>query len=144
MAPFTVLCLAKEDSLLLIEPTDLRAGRRFGADLLAAVTGNWADAARQLLFEWPQAGIANDELSVSKALGAFVSRQLGESGVRMKLGTLMGELTPAPQVVGIEIHDADEHMLRQFIGQKLYCLAPLYKTDEKGELKTEFGFYVAG
>lgn len=85
MAPFTVLCLAKEDSLLLIEPTDLRAGRRFGADLLAAVTGNWADAARQLLFEWPQAGIANDELSVSKALGAFVSRQLGESGVRMKL-----------------------------------------------------------
>lgn len=78
VAPFTVLCLARDGAMLLIETADPRAARRFAADLLAAVTGVWGGETRQLRFEWPQPGIAPSADAVARALGAFVGKQLGD------------------------------------------------------------------
>jgi hypothetical protein len=77
--PFAVLCLSREGAVLLSQPSDLRAARRFGADLLAAVTGVWGGQSDQLIFEWPQPGIDASAESMSKALGAFVIKQVGDN-----------------------------------------------------------------
>jgi hypothetical protein len=78
VAPFTVLCLVRDQAQVLIEPTDLRAGRRFAADLLASATGVWGGESRALLFEWPHAGIENRSRAMTRALTAFIQRQLDE------------------------------------------------------------------
>ncbi len=76
---FRVLSLVSEGGLLLIQPTDVRAGRRFGAELLAGATGNWGKDCTQLIFSWPQQGIENTESSMRKALGAFVEKQVADA-----------------------------------------------------------------
>lgn len=77
--PFTVLCLSKAGAVLLIETADPRAARRFAADLLAAATGAWGGETRLLAFEWPQPGIAPAADAVTRALGAFVGKQLADN-----------------------------------------------------------------
>ena len=77
--PFAVVCLSREGAVLLSQPSDLKAARRFGADLLAAVTGIWGGQSDQLVFEWPQPGIDASAESMSRALGAFVIKQVGDN-----------------------------------------------------------------
>ena len=97
--PFTVICLSKGDVLMLIEPADLRAGHRFAADVLSALSGIWGGSMTKLAFEWPQPGIANDAQSVRRALGAFVSKQVGDNGDGLTLigGELVERLPGVPE-----------------------------------------------
>jgi hypothetical protein len=78
--PFTVWCFSRPGALLLIETADPRAARRFAADLLAALTGIWGGETEQLRFEWPQPGLSPSEDSVTRALAAFVGKQVGDNG----------------------------------------------------------------
>ena len=80
IAPFCVLSLLREGVLLLTESTDLRNARRFGSDLLAACSGVWGGESRQLIFEWPQPGLDSAGPAMSRALGAFVAKQLDDLG----------------------------------------------------------------
>ncbi len=79
IAPFNVLCLSNPGAVLLVESGDVRSARRFAADLLAAVTGVWGGEMHQLVFEWPQPGIAPSSDAIARALGAFVNKQLADN-----------------------------------------------------------------
>lgn len=74
-----MLSLSRDGAALLAQPADPKAARRFAADLLAAITGVWGGQCRQLIFEWPQAGIDASEESMAKALGAFVAKQVSDN-----------------------------------------------------------------
>lgn len=98
VAPFMVICLSKGDALILIEPTDVKTGRRFAVDVLSAVSGIWGGSVAQLAFDWPQPGIANNEATVTRALGAFISKQVSDNGDGITLigGELVKRLSEPP------------------------------------------------
>ena len=85
VAPFVVVSLIKQDVLLLIAPRDLKASRRFAQDVLAAATGVRDGESGQRVFDWPQPGIENSAASLSRALGAFVSKQISDNASGMTL-----------------------------------------------------------
>jgi len=95
---FKVLSLLREGALLVVEPAEIRTGRRFAADLLAAVTGLWGGESRQLVFDWPQAGIENTRESMSRALAAFVNKQISdnEDGLTLIGAEVVDRLGQAP------------------------------------------------
>jgi hypothetical protein len=78
VAPFSVLCLVKGRALMLVELGESRSARRFALDVLAASSGIWGGESTHLAFDWPQPGVENQPGTVRKALGAFVSKQLGD------------------------------------------------------------------
>jgi hypothetical protein len=78
VAPFSVVCFAKGDVLLLIEPGASRAAVRFAMDLLSAASGIWGGELDRLAFDWPQPGIENNPTTQSRALGAFVGKQIAD------------------------------------------------------------------
>ena len=85
LAPFSVLCLSKGPALMLVEPGQSKAARRFCLDVLAAASGLYGGESVQVVFNWPQPGVENDLLSAKKALGAFVAKQLGDQAPELVL-----------------------------------------------------------
>ncbi|MGE0625805.1 MAG: hypothetical protein AB7I04_14615 [Pseudomonadales bacterium] len=129
VAPFSVLCLSKAGALLLIEPADPRAARRFAADLLAAATGVWGGETQQLRFEWPQPGIAPTADAVARALGAFVGKQLADSdgalvlvgaevADRLAPGTLPADCLLLPPIDALMTDGSLKRALWQKVGSR--------------------------
>ena len=73
-----ILCLAGSGRLLLADAHDLKAARRLGRDLLAAMSGNWQSQPMETLFDWPPQQAPGVSVSGKKALAAFIARQLDE------------------------------------------------------------------
>jgi hypothetical protein len=79
VSAFSVLCLRKDNAVLIAEPRDLKTGRRFAVDLLSSVTGTWGGRHDQLVFDWPQPGIDGSRGAAERALRAFVDKQAADS-----------------------------------------------------------------
>lgn len=73
-----ILCLAGSGRLLLADAHDLKAARRLGRDLLAALNGDWQSQPMETLFDWPPQQALGVSVSGRKALAAFIARQLDE------------------------------------------------------------------
>lgn len=96
VAPFTVYCLRHQNAVLLMAPENAKAGRRFAADLLAALTGVWGGEVAQLVFAWPQAGLEDNAASAGRALGAFVGRVFDDNtgGITLVSAEVLERLGP--------------------------------------------------
>lgn len=102
-----ILCLAGAGRLLLADAHDLKATRRLGRDLLAAMSGNWQSQPMETLFDWPPQQAPGVSVSGKKALAAFIARQLDElseggvivacAGVGKLLPELAGEAASRKQ-----------------------------------------------
>lgn len=79
VSAFSVLCLKKDNAVLIAEPRDLKTGRRFAVDLLSSVSGVWGGHHNQLVFDWPQPGIDGSRAAAERALRAFVDKQAADS-----------------------------------------------------------------
>lgn len=60
-----------------------------------------------------------------------------DTGVRLQLGALCVEISPAPTALGSSPVAAKDLNLRDFQGQTLYRIEATFRTDEKGELNVE-------
>jgi hypothetical protein len=119
VAAFDVLSLSSRNALLLVELGDLKSGQRFAADLLSAATGEWGNDHGQLLFSWPQAGIDNSEASMTRALSAFIDKQLSDAAVTRVL--------ISAEVAG--------RVTRQNLPESYVCLPAFGELMVSGELK---------
>jgi len=91
---FTVVCVRRGDATYVMCTSDLQgrekvglnAARRFALDVLAIMAGSRGMAEKpgqpvsELVFDWPQPGVDNTREHASKALGAFVDKQLDDAG----------------------------------------------------------------
>ena len=59
------------------------------------------------------------------------------TGVRLHLGALTVEISPAPTALGSSTFSPQDLNLRDFQGQLLYRIEATFRTDEKGELRIE-------
>ncbi len=73
---FSVICLAAENVLLLIEADAGTGVRRISTDLLAGWLRQWPPAHEPFEFQWPQGTLSGDAHSANRALSAFVDRRL--------------------------------------------------------------------
>lgn len=117
--PFRVACFAKGDVLMLVEPGTAKAAVRFALDLLSAASGIWGGELDRLDFDWPQPGIENNASTRSRALGAFVAKQ-------------MGDRDPGLVLVGQEVAERLEQ-----IPAGCLMLPPLGALMTQGELKRQ-------
>jgi len=124
--PFSVVCLAKGDVLLLIDPGQTKAALRFALDLLSAASGIWGGELDQLSFDWPQPGIDNNAASRNRALGAFLAKQIGDR-------------VPSLVLMGQEVADRLEHTPDDCL-----ILPPLGALMTQGELKRELWARLTG
>jgi hypothetical protein len=93
-----VVCLSKGDVVLLIEPGKSKAALRFASDLLSAASNVWGGNMDRLAFDWPQPGIENNAATQTRALGAFVDKQLGDRapGLILLADEVAGRLETLP------------------------------------------------
>lgn len=87
-----VACVSAPGVLLLLDSPQpvqaRRSGGRLVTDLLATTTGDWQITVRETQFRWPPAGVAKlQSQDGSRALGAFVEKQMQECGARWVLAT---------------------------------------------------------
>ena len=87
-----VACVSAPGVLLLLDSPQpvqaRRSGGRLVTDLLATTTGDWQITVRETQFRWPPAGIAKlQSQDGSRALSAFVEKQMQECGARWVLAT---------------------------------------------------------
>ena len=85
VAPFSVLCVAGQGTVVLVEPSEMRTARRFCRDLLCSATGEWQAECAELVFAWPEQGVDRDESSMARALKAFVDGQAADHGASQLL-----------------------------------------------------------
>ncbi|MCZ6640196.1 MAG: hypothetical protein O7F71_01350 [Gammaproteobacteria bacterium] len=87
-----VVCVSAPGVLMLLEshesPGYEKSVRRLVADLLATTVGDWQISVRETQFTWPPTGVTKlQSQDGCRALGAFVEKQLQESGARWVLAT---------------------------------------------------------
>ncbi len=117
--PFSVVCLAKGDVLLLVEPGSSRAALRFALDLLSAASGIWGGELDQLNFDWPQPGIDDNAAACGRALSAFLGKQINDRD-------------PALIIMGSEMAGRLEQ-----VPEGSVLLPPFASLMTRGELKRE-------
>jgi hypothetical protein len=59
------------------------------------------------------------------------------SGVRLQLGALNVEISPAPTALGQSTFSPEDLNLRDYQGRTLYRIEAVFRTDEKGRLTVE-------